>query len=132
MTDSERWKERRDQLARYQMMEQEATDPLAAGLLRDIVSELEAEMDRQRTAACDLALEPGMMEFHGRTVSCLVRNLSASGAALDVISPREIPERFMLVLSLEGAPYRCCLIWRRGMEIGVSFQQNEPRRLLDS
>jgi len=59
MTD--RWKELRDQLARYRILEQEATDPLAAGLLRDIVSELEAdlkalaEMDDQRTAARDLA-----------------------------------------------------------------------------
>jgi hypothetical protein len=53
MTDSEKWKERRDHVARYRVMEQETTDPLAAGLLRDIVSELEAEMDEERTAACD-------------------------------------------------------------------------------
>lgn len=89
MADGEKWKERRDQIARYRVMEQEATDPLAAGLLRDIVSELEAEMDSQLMAASDLALEPGMIEFHERTVSCLVRNLSASGASLDAISPRE-------------------------------------------
>ena len=50
MTDSEKWKERRDQLARYRVMEQETTDPLAAGLLRGIVSELEAEMDEEPTA----------------------------------------------------------------------------------
>ena len=50
MTDSEKRKEHRDQVARYRVMEQETTDPLAAGLLRDIVSELEAEMDEQRTA----------------------------------------------------------------------------------
>ena len=55
MTDSKKWKERRDQVARYRVMEQETTDPLAAGLLRDIVSELEAEMDERRTAACDRA-----------------------------------------------------------------------------
>ncbi len=44
MTDSEQWKERRAQLARYRAMEQETTDPLAAGLLHDIVSELEADL----------------------------------------------------------------------------------------
>ena len=49
MTDSEKWKERRDQVARYRVMEQETTDPLAAGLLRDIVSDLEAEMDHSAT-----------------------------------------------------------------------------------
>ena len=65
MTDSEKRKERRDQVARYRVMEQETTDPLAAGLLRDIVSELEAEMDEQWTALCDRLVEPGMIEFHG-------------------------------------------------------------------
>jgi hypothetical protein len=44
MTDSESSKEQRDQVARYRVMEQETTDPLAAGLLRDIVLELEAEL----------------------------------------------------------------------------------------
>jgi len=45
MTDSENWKERRNQVARYRAMEQETTDPLAARLLHDIVLELEAELE---------------------------------------------------------------------------------------
>ena len=45
MTDSESWKERRNQVARYRAMERETTDPLAARLLRDIVLDLEAELD---------------------------------------------------------------------------------------
>jgi hypothetical protein len=45
MTDSEKWNERRDQVARYRVMEQETTDPLAARLLRDIVLDLEAELE---------------------------------------------------------------------------------------
>ena len=58
MASSEKWKELRDQMSRYRMMEQETTDPLAAGLLRGIVLELEAEMNGERTAACSLAPEP--------------------------------------------------------------------------
>ena len=46
MTDSENWKEPRNQVARYRVMEQETTDPLAARLLRDIVLDLEAELER--------------------------------------------------------------------------------------
>jgi hypothetical protein len=128
MTDHESWKERRDQVARYRVMEQETTDPLAAGLLHDIVSELEAnlvelaEAEAQLFVLRDCALEPGLIEFHGRTVSCLVRSLSKEGAALDVTSPRGIPERFTLALPLEGAMHRCRLVWRREMEIGVTFQ----------
>ncbi|MBR0715719.1 hypothetical protein [Bradyrhizobium liaoningense] len=44
MTDSER-KERRSQLERYRVLEEETTDPLAAGLLRDIVLELETQLN---------------------------------------------------------------------------------------
>ena len=44
MTDRESWNERRDQVARYRLMEQETTDPLAAALLHDIGSELEANL----------------------------------------------------------------------------------------
>jgi hypothetical protein len=45
MTDSESLKERRNQVARYRAMERETTDPLAARLLRDIVLDLEAELE---------------------------------------------------------------------------------------
>jgi hypothetical protein len=51
-------KERRAQVSRYRMMEQETTDPLAAGLLHGIVLELEAEIDEEPIAPSDLAVEP--------------------------------------------------------------------------
>ena len=40
---TESWK-RRDQIARYRVLEQETTDPLAVLLLHDIVLELEADV----------------------------------------------------------------------------------------
>ena len=46
MTDSERWKERRNQVERYRVMQQETTDPLAARLLHDIVLDLEAQLEQ--------------------------------------------------------------------------------------
>ena len=45
MADIESWKERQNLVARYRRMEQETTDPLAARLLRDIVQDLEAELE---------------------------------------------------------------------------------------
>lgn len=51
MTDSEKRKERCDQLARYRALQEETTDPLAAGLLRDIVSELEADLEESANRA---------------------------------------------------------------------------------
>nr|WP_166301138.1 hypothetical protein [Bradyrhizobium sp. 2S1]MCK7674056.1 hypothetical protein [Bradyrhizobium sp. 2S1] len=43
MDDEER-RELQDRIMRYRMMEREATDPLALGLLHDIVAELEAAL----------------------------------------------------------------------------------------
>ena len=45
MTDTESGKERRHQYERYRVLVQEITDPLAAGLLRDIVSELKGDLN---------------------------------------------------------------------------------------
>jgi hypothetical protein len=118
MTDITEWKERRDQVAR----------DLVASLLRDNVSELEAdptyhdEMDEQGTATSDLVIEPGVIEFYGRTVSCLVRKLSKTGAALDMVKPSVVPDHFTLAFPLEGTSYRCRLVWRREAEMGVAFQ----------
>ena len=131
MTDSEDWRERRNQVARYRVMEQEATDPLAAGLLRDIVLELEAdlnvraEVEAQLIIMRDCALALGIIEFHERAISCLVRSLSEHGAVLDMTSPCGIPDRFILSLPLDGATHRCHLVWRREMKIGVAFHRSE-------
>jgi hypothetical protein len=122
------WQDCRDRLARYQAMEREVTDPLAAGLLHEIVSELEDDLNDQVDAEAqlilmrDFALEPGTIEFHGRKIVCLIRSFSGHGASLDVINAVAIPDRFTLTLPLEGVSYICRLVWRREMEIGVSFQ----------
>jgi len=44
MAGTESWKQRADQVARYRVLEQETTEPLAALLLHDIVAELEADL----------------------------------------------------------------------------------------
>lgn len=128
MTSRERLTERRDQVARYRVLEQETTDPLAAGLVHDIVLELEAdliqkaEVEAQLSLIRNYALEVGRIEFCGRSISCLIRRLSEQGAALHVISARVIPDRFTLALPLEGVSYACRLIWRSDVALGVTFQ----------
>ena len=43
MTHKKSGEEREHQVERYRLLAQEVTDPLAVGLLRDIISELEAD-----------------------------------------------------------------------------------------
>ena len=44
MDDDEEQRELQDRIMRYRMMERDVTDPLALGLLHDIVAELEAAL----------------------------------------------------------------------------------------
>ena len=50
-----------------------------------------------------------------------VRNISISGAALDVSNPLDIPERFNLVFKADGTHIPCHVIWRQADQIGVAF-----------
>ena len=66
-------------------------------------------------------LMSGAIEFAGNTLNCLIRNISISGAALEVTNPLDIPERFDLVFKADGTRIPCHLIWRRAEQIGVAF-----------
>ncbi len=66
-------------------------------------------------------LKAGMIEFPGGAFSCMVRNLSEAGAALDVPSQTDIPEHFTLVIQTEASRFFCQSIWRKDRRIGVAF-----------
>ena len=67
-------------------------------------------------------LKAGTIEFPGGAFSCMVRNLSEQGAALDVPSLAGIPHDFILVIPLEGRRFYCRSVWRKERRIGVSFE----------
>jgi PilZ domain len=77
---------------------------------------MEKRASRRKTV-----LMSGAIEFAGSTINCLVRNISISGAGLDVTSPLDIPERFNLVFKADGTHIPCHVIWRQGEQIGVAF-----------
>jgi hypothetical protein len=54
-------------------------------------------MDEHRIANRQRVLKAGKIEFGGGAIDCTVRNISATGAALEVTSPLGIPEQFTLV-----------------------------------
>jgi hypothetical protein len=53
----------------------------------------------KRNADRHRVLKAGTIEFGGAAINCMVRNMSITGAALDVASPVGIPDQFTLVLS---------------------------------
>jgi hypothetical protein len=63
----------------------------------------------------------GAIEFAGSNVNCLVRNMSISGAALDVSGYNGIPEIVDLVFKKDGTRIPCRVVWRQAEQIGVAF-----------
>ena len=76
-------------------------------------------MEQDRVAQRHRVLKAGTIEFNGGGIDCMVRNLSTSGAALDVTSPIGIPERF--TLAANGSRHPCHVVWRKEKRIGVAF-----------
>ena len=66
-------------------------------------------------------LMSGAIEFAGITISCLISNISISGAAIELTNARNIPERFDLVFKADDARIPCHVIWRQDERIGVAF-----------
>jgi hypothetical protein len=66
-------------------------------------------------------LKAGSIQFGGGSIDCIVRNLSETGAALEVVTPLFIPDRFTLVVQTEQLKRSCRIIWRKQKRIGVAF-----------
>jgi hypothetical protein len=78
-------------------------------------------MDEHRIAHRHRVLKAGTIEFNGGAIDCTIRNLSNTGAALDVASPVGIPDQFTLVLPADGSHTPCHIVWRKEKRIGVTF-----------
>ena len=66
-------------------------------------------------------LKAGTIEFGGSAITCMVRNMSDTGAMLDVATPVGIPDHFTLVLRANGRRMPCRVAWRKEKRIGVAF-----------
>ena len=66
-------------------------------------------------------LKTGTVKFGRNSINCLVRNLSTTGAAIEISSRAELPERFVLVVPGDGLQLPCRTVWRKEHRIGVAF-----------
>jgi hypothetical protein len=79
-------------------------------------------MEERRTTQRHRMLKAGKISFGGGAIDCTVRNLSGTGAALDVTSPVGIPEHFTLVVEADDRQLPCRVVWRKEKRIGVQFE----------
>jgi PilZ domain len=61
------------------------------------------------------------IKFVGGAVDCVIRDLSITGAAIEVTSPANIPKSFVLVVPDDGLQLSCQVVWRKQFRIGVKF-----------
>jgi hypothetical protein len=79
-------------------------------------------MEARRSAQRRRILKAGSIEFGGGAFDCTVRNLSDTGAALQVITPLFIPDRFLLVVRADHWKRACHVVWRKQKRLGVAFE----------
>jgi len=77
--------------------------------------------DEHRNAPRHRVFKAATIEFGGGGIDCVVRNMSDTGAALEVTSPVGIPDHFTLVTSQDHAARPCRVMWRKEKRIGVTF-----------
>jgi len=71
----------------------------------------------------------GKAIFNNRqsTLDCLVRDISATGARLEVSNAVLLPELFDLYVAQKDTTYRVRISWRAEGEIGVEFEQAQAQ-----
>lgn len=79
-------------------------------------------LDRRRIARMR-AFKGGKIEFdrHWPTVDCVVRNISKSGAFLELTDDSNTPLEFSLVFTMNNEIRTCRQVWRQGRTLGVQF-----------
>ena len=77
--------------------------------------------DEHRVAPRRRVLKAGIINFGGGSINCTVRNISDTGAALEVLSPLYIPDRFKLIVQTDNLNRPCHIVWRKERRIGVTF-----------
>ncbi len=65
--------------------------------------------------------QPAYVSAGGSVMSCVVRNISPEGAAIDVDNPAFVPARFRLVMANDGYVRDCSVAWIQKNRIGVTF-----------
>lgn len=79
-------------------------------------------MSEKRATLRYRVLKRGTIAFAGGGgIDCTVRNLSASGARIDLPDQAELPATFMLIIEADQFIRRCRSVWSDNRRLGVAF-----------
>jgi hypothetical protein len=65
--------------------------------------------------------KPGQIIFADAKVSCTIRNMTASGASIEISPSANIPDQFVLLVSSDRKSYACHVVRRKGKNMVIAF-----------
>lgn len=63
----------------------------------------------------------GTISAGDRSVDCLIRNLSTTGACLELKGTTAVPSAFKLIIKPDNVFRTCKVVWQERHRVGVSF-----------
>lgn len=79
-------------------------------------------MIERRTAQRHRVFKQGMLAFSGGGgADCTVRNISESGARIEIASPVGLPASFTLMIATDHLLRHCHAVWSADRRIGIAF-----------
>ena len=94
------------------------TVPLAAATE---VRQSDASSDTRRSPRRDVR-HAARISFARKSLTCMVRNVSATGASIEAKNLAAVPDRFRMRIEMESAERQCAVVWRKPTRIGVEFR----------
>jgi hypothetical protein len=91
--------------------------PMGSQSLINYQSSMEEKRKHQRI---DVDLQ-AYVSAGGSVMSCVVRNISVEGAAIEVENAAFVPPRFRLVMAGDSSVRECKVAWIQQNRIGLSF-----------
>jgi hypothetical protein len=78
-------------------------------------------MVETRIASRYRVAKPAKIDHGGDKINCVIRDLSATGAALEISDIARVPPNFTLIIPEDRLKLPCHIVWRTEYRIGVAF-----------
>ncbi len=66
-----------------------------------------------------------VFEAGARSIDCLIRDMSESGAKIRLPGPELLPSQLWLIEMSGGVAHQCHITWRHQQELGLEFERSE-------
>jgi hypothetical protein len=93
---------------------------VTVSLSLNVLAYLDLMQDRRATPR-QRVFKAASIEFDDAKIDCTIRNLSHSGAALDVLSPVCIPHEITVKMIARQTRHHGYVVWRRDRRVGIVF-----------